>query len=138
MAPLSISVHDVWGREPIVLVVDDDEAVAKTVAALLRSADCSVFIALDVQTALDTLDAIAPDVVLTDIYMPGMDGFELMRALRARRSALPVVVMSGGQPGMDALGMAEKLGAAGVIDKPFRLAQITEVIDRCLGRWPKP
>jgi len=76
-----------------------------------------------------------PDVVLTDIYMPDADGFELINALREHNVSVPVVAMSGGGRvgGYDNLSVATHLGAAAVIDKPFSNASLIETIERVLS-----
>jgi DNA-binding response OmpR family regulator len=71
--------------------------------------------------------------------MADMDGLELIRAIRSNRVAMSIIAMSGGaKEGFDVLGLAEKFGADAVISKPFRREELGEVIDRCLGRSPKP
>ena len=75
-----------------------------------------------------------PDLVLTDIYMPDADGFELINALRQRNLNVPVVAMSGGTRAgsYDNLSIATHLGAAAVIDKPFSNASLIDTIDRVI------
>jgi CheY-like chemotaxis protein len=79
------------------------------------------------------LNALRPDVVLTDIFMVGGDGFELINAMRNFGHDIPIVAMSGGAFQFDALNqleVARRLGATATIAKPFRAAHLVETIDR--------
>jgi CheY-like chemotaxis protein len=66
-----------------VLVVDDNRDAAESLALLLELDHCTVAVAYDGVQALETLDTFKPDVALLDIGMPGMDGYELARRIRA-------------------------------------------------------
>jgi CheY-like chemotaxis protein len=93
-----------------IVVADDDPGVTWFIADLLRTAGCQVFEALDGATALDLAHRRAPDLVISDIVMPGLDGFALCRAL-ARDAALrdvPVVLLSWKE---DLLQRVRELGA---------------------------
>jgi len=120
------------GCTPRVLVVDDDVAVADSLANMLEGHGYEIIVANDVAAALRAVDASAPDVVLTDIYMPGTDGYQLIGALRSKRQSLQIVAMSGGSAELDVLEFARKLSADAVIDKPFRYAELIALIGRCL------
>jgi DNA-binding NtrC family response regulator len=89
----------------------------------------------DAKAAIAAVSAQKPDLVLTDIYMPDADGFELINALRAHNMSVPVVAMSGGGRvgGYDNLSVATHLGAAAVIDKPFSNSSLIETIERVLS-----
>ncbi len=78
-----------------------------------------VVLAGNAAAAIRAMDVECPDLVLTDIYMDGGDGYELISALRKGGSAIPVVAMSAGRAGYDTLISALHLGADAVIDKPF-------------------
>ena len=76
-----------------------------------------------------------PDLVITDINMPDMDGIELIRALRGREPPLPVVVMSGGGT-FDKrllLDSARMLGAVVALEKPFSLDELKRVVEDSLA-----
>ncbi len=78
-----------------VLVVDDEEAIRRNVRAALEDGGYVVATAADGEQALREGAAFGPDVVLTDLRMPGMNGVDLIRALRARDDTLPTIVVSG-------------------------------------------
>jgi CheY-like chemotaxis protein len=120
----------------VVLVVDDDAGLRESIRALLSSMGYVVSTAANSGEALLELGALRPDVVLTDIYMYGGDGFELINAMRSFGHEIPIVAMSGGmQPfGVaDQLGIAQRLGATATIAKPFRAAHLVETIDRAVA-----
>jgi DNA-binding NtrC family response regulator len=85
--------------------------------------------------AIAAVTAQRPDLVLTDIYMPDADGFELINSLRRHNVTVPVVAMSGGGRvgSYDNLSIATHLGAAAVIDKPFSNASLIDTIERVIA-----
>ncbi len=94
-----------------VVVADDDPGVTWFIADLLRTAGCEVFEALDGRTALDLALRVSPELVVSDILMPGLDGFALCRALK-RDVALrdtPVILLSWKE---DLLQRVRELGAS--------------------------
>ena len=118
-----------------VLVVDDDPDLLQSLRVLLEAYDYGVIMAQNAADAIAAVSTQQPDLVLTDIYMPDADGFELINALRQHSLSVPVVAMSGGGRvgGYDNLAVATHLGAAAVIDKPFSNASLIETIERVLA-----
>jgi CheY-like chemotaxis protein len=119
-----------------VLLVEDDAGLCESLRALLSTMGYDVRTAAGSTEALVALNAQRPDVVLTDIYMYGGDGFELINALRNLDAAIPVVAMSGGVIQFDVtdhLGMAQRLGAVATVAKPFRAAHLVEILDRAMA-----
>ena len=118
-----------------ILVVDDDPDLLQSLRVLLESYDYNVIMAANAAAAIAAVAEQGPDLVLTDIYMPDADGFELINALRQRDLNLPVVAMSGGgrSGSYDNLSIATHLGAAAVIDKPFSNASLIGTLDRVLA-----
>jgi PAS domain S-box-containing protein len=83
-----------------VLVVDDNRDAAESLAMLLRASECEVSVAFGGEEALDLFDELKPEIVLLDIGMPGMDGFEVARRIRSSaqgRAALLVALTGWGQ-----------------------------------------
>ncbi len=78
-----------------VLVVDDDPLILQTTAAIVRSFGYSVRTAEDGFVALKILRDVLPDIVLTDLRMPGMSGFELLSIVRRRFPHIPTIAISG-------------------------------------------
>jgi DNA-binding NtrC family response regulator len=118
-----------------ILVVDDDPDLLQSLRVLLETYDYSVIVAPNAAAAITAVSERQPDLVLTDIYMPDADGFELINALRQRNLTVPVVAMSGGTRAgsYDNLAIATHLGAAAVIDKPFSNANLIDTIERVLA-----
>jgi CheY-like chemotaxis protein len=118
-----------------VLVVDDDEALRGSMRVMLETHGYAVIEAGDSEEALRVMDAARPDLVVTDIYMPGADGYELINALRSRREDVPIIAMSGGAQfaELNQLKTAERLGAVAVIDKPFRVHDLVEMVGRVIS-----
>ena len=86
------------------------------------------------RVALDDLANHAADLVVTDIFMPEMEGLETIREVRALYPAMPIIAMSGiSFADRDYLEMAEKFGAVASLKKPFRPAQLTELVKRLLA-----
>jgi two-component system response regulator YesN len=77
--------------------------------------------------ALGYLDGHAVDVVLTDIFMPEMDGIETIAALRRKFPNIRVVAMSG-RPGVDYLAVARELGVAHTLRKPFEIDELFQAL----------
>lgn len=118
-----------------VLIVDDEPAVRRTVVRFLRRSGFDVDEAEDGAAALKAVANVRPDVVITDVNMPDMDGIELLAALRSGDPELPVIVISGGGviPKRVLLKNANMLGATFTIAKPFTMDEILEVVSEALG-----
>jgi CheY-like chemotaxis protein len=104
-----------------VLVVDDDPSIRALIRLYLESAGYAVIEAADGRRAMAALDGQAMDLVILDIFMPEMDGLEVLQALRGHCEACKVMAISGGSAkiGMDLLGHATIFGADAVLEKPF-------------------
>jgi EAL domain-containing protein (putative c-di-GMP-specific phosphodiesterase class I)/ActR/RegA family two-component response regulator len=101
-----------------VLVVDDDSLVRRSAARALENAGFIVVPLAEAQTAIEHVRRGGVDGVLSDIQMPGMDGIDLLRAVRALDSDLPVVLMTG-QPALESAIPAVELGATLYLVKPL-------------------
>ena len=115
---------------PHVLVVDDDPDVALLVRMMLeRRGGCSVDVAEDGEAALALATAHPPDVVVTDIEMPGISGLELIDQLRARVPAVPVVVMTA-HVSVDYAVSALRAQADEFLTKPLDATRLVETVTR--------
>src|SRR5690242_452184 len=120
----------------LILVVDDDEAICRTLSVALHTQGYDVLCAADAKMAEQLVDARLPDLILTDIFMDEADGLELINTmLRVRQLTIPIVAMSGvaSAYGFDSLAIAERLGAAATLTKPFSNALLFETIARVLN-----
>ena len=118
-----------------ILVIDDDEGVRRSIGKVLVRAGHEVFEAPDGKVALTVLKDEPPDLVICDLFMPEMDGVEVLRELRRDYPDLPVVAISGGayQGKVQLLDVAKGLGAVAVLKKPFQLQELLGVVNDLLG-----
>ena len=106
----------------MVLVVDDDPILREVATAILEGDGFSVSQAEDGLQAMEVLGAAHFDLVLCDVFMPNMDGFETLQAIRKRWPSLPVIMMTAGnayQPPERMLKTARLFGVAGDLAKPL-------------------
>jgi two-component system, OmpR family, KDP operon response regulator KdpE len=109
-------------KRPRILIVDDDAAIRATLAEQLASRDYEITSAADGGEGFDRFRLDAPDLVLTDLAMPGVDGYELIRRIRSV-SAVPILVLS--VRGGDAEKVrALDLGADDYVVKPFSMVEL--------------
>src|SRR3954470_3775739 len=118
-----------------ILLVDDNDDARITVARILEMAGYGVVQAPNAKVAMGLLKAQLPDLVITDIFMPEGDGFEMLSGLREREPKIPVIAISGGgaREGLDVLSIAERLGAKKVLYKPFARRQLLDAITEALA-----
>jgi LmbE family N-acetylglucosaminyl deacetylase/CheY-like chemotaxis protein len=113
-----------------VLVVDDDPDVAMFVKTVLeRRSGCVVQLATDGASAITAVGAFRPDVVVTDIQMPGLSGLDLLGAIRAETPWLPVVIMTA-HVSVDYAVSALRAQADEFLTKPLDSARLVEVVTR--------
>ncbi|MBD3816788.1 MAG: response regulator, partial [Halothiobacillus sp.] len=121
-------------RRPVVLVVDDSLTVRKVTARTLERNNLDVILARDGVEALGFLHEQKPDVVLTDIEMPRMDGFELLGAIRNDEQTRNVpVIMISSRTGQKHRSRAEALGVSAYLGKPYSEADLIERIERFIS-----
>lgn len=119
-----------------VLVIDDEEPIRRILRVLLQRAGHEVVLAASGEEGLRCCRESAPDLVMTDIHLPGLDGIEVALTLRALAPAVPVIVMSGGErtKRLDLLPSALQLGAVRVLRKPFTTREVLDAVGAVLGR----
>jgi DNA-binding response OmpR family regulator len=122
-----------------ILVIDDDRAVLSIIKLLLERAAYAVEAVDNSQAGLRLLETQSFDLLIVDIFMPGIDGFETMRLVRQSWSEMPIVVISGQQfrsaseREPDFLYMATKLGAVSSLQKPFRPHELLAAVAQSLS-----
>src|SRR5204862_111660 len=112
-----------------VLVVDDDVPTARGFGRILTSAGFTVTLAHDGKEAAAAARVQGFDVILSDIAMPGMNGIELLRAVREHDLDVPVILITGG-PAIESAVKAMEYGALLYLIKPIEAQQLEEVITR--------
>lgn len=115
-----------------VLVVDDDAPVRKSVGSLLFADGYEVAYAADGETAVAMCGQNRYDAVLSDLRMPGIDGIETFRQLRAHQADLPLILMSADVSDRERQ-KAREAGASAFLDKPFRASPLLELIAQVTG-----
>ena len=121
------------------LIVDDDPAIQATVRIVLERAGHAVVVADDGSTGLAIFEAGSFDLLILDIFMPGMDGLETMKLIHQRQPLIPILVISGrpiatdSSTAPDFLKMATKLGAISSLQKPFGPAELLAAVSGCLA-----
>jgi CheY-like chemotaxis protein len=113
-------------RTARVLVVEDDDSIRDLVDLVLTSAGYEILTASDGAMALQVLGTVRPDLVLLDMRMPVMDGWELARQYRAMPGPhAPIVVMTAAR---DAAQRAAEIDANGYLGKPFEMAELLALV----------
>ena len=117
-----------------ILIIDDDELFRTMLNATLVHFGHSVVEAGNGAEGLDLFQRTSPDLVITDLVMPEMEGFELLMKFKKHHPHAKLMVMSGGVRGQtaDFLEMARRLGALGVLAKPFSADVLIKAIDALL------
>jgi CheY-like chemotaxis protein len=113
-----------------ILIVDDDAAIRAAISEILESEGYRVSTAADGAAALRQIEETSPALVLLDMRMPGMNGWDVAAALHQRGSTVPILVMTAAQ---DARRWAEQVGAHGYLAKPFDLDDLLTAVARLLS-----
>ncbi|MEQ8267165.1 MAG: response regulator [Parvibaculum sp.] len=121
-----------------VLVFDDDDAIRDVVERLLESAGFAVVRGRPGRGALQQVARTDYDILLTDIYMPDVDGIEIVRATRQARPDVPIICMSGGSTYLSAEFSLTLSGAFGVrqLPKPFGRAELLAAVGSAARALP--
>jgi DNA-binding NtrC family response regulator len=114
------------------MLVDDDENLCLSLGPHLSEMGYDVSVAESAEKALNQITDFRPDIVFTDVQMPGMDGFQLLARLREIRPDLDVVIITG-YGGVQGAIDAIRDGASDYLLKPLDLDEIEGVIERCVG-----
>ena len=121
-----------------ILVVDDDPLICSAIQAWLEGWSYEVVVADGGEAGLSALDSSTFDLMIVDIFMPHMHGFESKRLFHQRAPMLPLIAISGyvfaeqRMPAPDFLRMALELGATRCLRKPFTPTALLTVIEACL------
>ena len=112
-----------------VLVADDNDVAQRLCKRVLEKAGYSVIVARDGLQAVDVALSQRPSMILMDVAMPGIDGLEAMRRIKAELPAMPIVIASAHSMASD----TDRFLAAGadkVLSKPFRLADLVAIVGK--------
>ncbi|MFQ5481805.1 MAG: UDP-3-O-acyl-N-acetylglucosamine deacetylase [Nitrospinaceae bacterium] len=114
-----------------VLIVDDEKNIVSSLYGILEDEGYELTTAGDGMDALELVQSNPPDLVLLDIWLPGMDGIEVLKTIKTYHPEIEVLIMSG-HGTIDTAVRATKLGAFDFIEKPFSLDQLTQAVDKAL------
>lgn len=117
--------------EPFILIVDDEEEVCQLLTSFLEDLGGERAAAHTVDEAVSLLDSVTPDLIITDLRMPGGSGFDVLRAARARDVDIVVIIMTG-YGSMETAIEAMRLGAFDYVTKPFNLDEVRLTVERGL------
>jgi CheY-like chemotaxis protein len=117
-----------------ILIVDDDPDARAVTRLMLENAGVTVVEAEDGAAGIQAFRDVGADLVLCDVFMPGVDGIEVIRELRRESPRVKIVAMSaGGFAGrVDMLAVARRVGAVEVLHKPFTQQALLETVGRSL------
>ncbi|MGZ8471587.1 MAG: response regulator, partial [Gemmatirosa sp.] len=113
--------------KPSVLVVDDETSILDSVRILLKTEGFTPHVAHGGRAGLEALASLRPDIVVSDVRMPGVDGLQLLAAARAQDPTLPVVLMTA-QATLQSAIQAVNDGAFYYLQKPFRNDELVAIV----------
>ena len=116
------------GRGARILLIEDEPAIRETMSEFLSLEGHSVVVAADGDEGISHFRRGGFDLVLTDAQMPGRTGWEVARAMKATRSEVPVVVLTGGETAPES--PTDESGADEVLRKPFDLGVLLALVSR--------
>jgi CheY-like chemotaxis protein len=115
-----------------ILIVDDEPSVRDVMATVLMDAGFSVLTAADGHIALEIIDDASPDLIITDVVMPNLDGWALLDHARERNPTLPVILMSAG----DWIQVRHTMPISDhtvFLPKPFAIEELLALVARLTG-----
>jgi CheY-like chemotaxis protein len=120
----------------LILVVDDDSVIRRTLQVALNNAGYDVLQASDGEEATRLWQDSGPDLILTDIHMPRKSGLLLIEDLQTHGSSTPVIAMTDGGPSgnLNLLGVAKLLGSVRAVPKPYSLDEMLQAVNQELSR----
>jgi len=117
---------------PSILIVDDEPSILQSLSGLLTDEGFEIYTADNGYEALKIIDAEIPDMVLLDIWMPGIDGIETLKEIKKTNPALPVIIITG-HGNVETAVKATKLGAFDLIEKPLNIDKVIVAINNALN-----
>ncbi|MDA8385086.1 MAG: response regulator transcription factor [Actinomycetota bacterium] len=121
------------GSMPRVLVIDDEASITELVALAFSYQGYKVEKALGAREGLDKVKSFGPDIILLDVMMPDLDGFEVAKRLRMERNDTPIIFLTAKDTTEDKVA-GLKLGGDDYITKPFSLEELSARVDAILRR----
>ena len=117
---------------PSVMIVDDEPSILKSLSGILSDEGFEIFTASNGYEALKRIEQEAPDLVLLDIWMPGLDGIETLKEIKKNNPVIQVIIITG-HGTIETAVSATKLGAFDLIEKPLSIDKVIVSINRALN-----
>ena len=118
-----------------IYIVDDESSICSTIADILKDEGYQTVVFMDAESLWQRLDTMEPSLVLLDIWLPSMDGMQILKRLHERSPELPVIMMSG-HAGIEAAVAAIKAGAYDFLEKPLHLEVLLDKVASALKHRP--
>ncbi len=118
-----------------ICIVDDESSITSTVASILKDEGYQAIAFPDAESLWQKLDTLEPSLVLLDVWLPGIDGMQLLKRLHDRFPLLPVIMMSG-HAGIESAVAAIKAGAFDFLEKPLHLEVLLDKVESALKNRP--
>lgn len=118
-----------------VLIAEDEPNIIESLSFILTRVGCDVVSAPDGQTALERIREIKPDVVILDVMLPRLNGFEVLKTVRADRvlMGIPIIILTAKGQSQDRR-MAEEIGADAFVTKPYSNQHIIDTVQELARR----
>ncbi len=117
---------------PSVMIVDDEPSILQSLSGILSDEGFEIFTASNGYEALKRIEQEAPDLVLLDIWMPGLDGIETLKEIKKNNPVIQVIIITG-HGTIETAVSATKLGAFDLIEKPLSIDKVIVAINRALN-----
>jgi UDP-3-O-[3-hydroxymyristoyl] N-acetylglucosamine deacetylase len=118
-----------------IYIVDDESSICSTISDILKDEGYQTVVFMDAESLWRRLDTMEPSLVLLDIWLPSMDGMQILKRLHERSPELPVIMMSG-HAGIEAAVAAIKAGAYDFLEKPLHLEVLLDKVASALKHSP--
>jgi len=120
-----------------ILIVEDESSLAEAVAYTLQQEGLTVTIAADGHSALSQFEQARPDLIVLDLMLPGINGWDLFRAFRKQRAGVPVIMLTARAEEADRVAGLE-MGADDYVTKPFSMRELVARVRTVLRRAGAP
>ena len=122
-----------------ILIIDDEEVLRRIMRTMLERRPFEVIEAASGVEGFDLAKKLQPDLILLDWNMPGMNGAEVLRSLRAEAltASIPVILLTGTDP-QDLAAQGSELAACDYVLKPFSVLQLLEKVEKTLAQQSSP
>jgi len=126
-----------------ICIVDDQPYIGSTISNILKDEGYQAIVFQDAESFWQSLDTVVPSLVLLDIWLPGLDGLQLLKRLQGRFPELPIIMMSG-HAGIETAVSAIKAGAYDFMEKPLHLEVLLDKVKSAImhqpsrSDWPLP